>query len=216
MSHRVVVGAGSQGRVVLEAWRAQHPSSVFHFVDSDPLLQKQKILDTPVDAPSFLRDLQVDEVVLAIGDNRIRENLASELRGREIRWGTVVHPRAVVSASAVIGTGSVILANAVVHTGARVGSHVVVNTGVVIEHDCVVEEFASLSPGVCMAGRVRVGRRAFLSVGVILAPRASVGNDTVIGAGSVVIKEVPASVVAYGNPARIVRAARESDFARVL
>ena len=213
MSQRVIIGAGSQGRVVLEAWRAQHPSSVFRFVDRDPLLQDQAILETPVAA---LADAPVDEVVLAIGDNRIREDLASELQGAGFRWGIVVHPSAVISPSAVLEAGAVVLANAVVHTGARVGSHAVVNTGVLIEHDCVVEEFASLSPGVCMAGRVRIGRRAFLSVGVTLAPRVSVGSDAVIGAGAVVVKDIPASVVAYGNPARIVRSVSQADLARVL
>jgi acetyltransferase EpsM len=45
---------------------------------------------------------------------------------------------------------SVVFAHAVINTGAQVGRHVVINSAVVIEHDAVIEDGTSLSPGVCM------------------------------------------------------------------
>lgn len=42
-------------------------------------------------------------------------------------------------------------------------------------------------------------------VGVIVCPGVTIGNNSVIGAGSVVTKDIPANVVAVGNPCRVIR-----------
>lgn len=58
---------------------------------------------------------------------------------------------------------------------------------------------------------IHIGRRAWVGGGSILLPGVSVGEDSVIGAGSVVTRDVPPGVVAVGNPCRVRRAIRDSD-----
>lgn len=58
---------------------------------------------------------------------------------------------------------------------------------------------------------VRIGRNCWIGAGAVLLPGVSVGDDTVIGAGSVVTKDIPAGVVAVGNPCRVLRAIDERD-----
>ena len=56
--------------------------------------------------------------------------------------------------------------------------------------------------------QIRIGARTFVNfglVGVIVCPGVSIGANTVVGAGAVVVRDLPANVVAVGNPARIVR-----------
>ncbi|MEU9736690.1 sugar O-acetyltransferase [Streptomyces sp. NPDC048002] len=53
---------------------------------------------------------------------------------------------------------------------------------------------------------ITIGNNVWLGGGVIVLPGVSIGDDSVIGAGSVVTKDVPARVVAVGSPARVVRA----------
>ncbi|MFF9200825.1 sugar O-acetyltransferase [Streptomyces sp. NPDC014986] len=53
---------------------------------------------------------------------------------------------------------------------------------------------------------ITIGDNVWLGGGVIVCPGVSIGDDSVIGAGAVVTKDVPAGVVAVGNPARPVRA----------
>ncbi|MER6580205.1 sugar O-acetyltransferase [Nonomuraea sp. NPDC001023] len=53
--------------------------------------------------------------------------------------------------------------------------------------------------------KVTVGPDAWLGGGVIVLPGVTIGEGSVVGAGSVVTKDVPAGVVAYGNPARVIR-----------
>ena len=58
---------------------------------------------------------------------------------------------------------------------------------------------------------VRIGRNCWIGAGAILLPGVSVGDNTVIGAGSVVTKDIPANVVAVGNPCRVLRPVGEHD-----
>ncbi|WP_067177542.1 sugar O-acetyltransferase [Microtetraspora niveoalba] len=53
--------------------------------------------------------------------------------------------------------------------------------------------------------KITVGADAWLGGGVIVMPGITIGDGAVIGAGSVVTKDVPPGVLAYGNPARVVR-----------
>lgn len=52
---------------------------------------------------------------------------------------------------------------------------------------------------------ITIGANVWLGGGVIVLPGVSVGENTVVGAGTVVLRDLPADVVAVGNPARIVR-----------
>ena len=58
---------------------------------------------------------------------------------------------------------------------------------------------------------VHVGRNCWIGAGAILLPGVTVGDNTVIGAGSVVTKDIPADVVAAGNPCRVMRPIGERD-----
>ena len=58
---------------------------------------------------------------------------------------------------------------------------------------------------------VRIGRNCWLGAGVIVMPGVTIGDDTVIGAGSVVTKDIPSGVVAVGNPCRVLRKVGEKD-----
>jgi maltose O-acetyltransferase len=52
---------------------------------------------------------------------------------------------------------------------------------------------------------ISIGNNVWLGGGVIVCPGVTIGENTVVGAGAVVVRDLPANVVAVGNPARIVR-----------
>ncbi len=58
---------------------------------------------------------------------------------------------------------------------------------------------------------VRIGRNCWLGAGVLVMPGVTIGDNTVIGAGSVVTKDIPAGVVAIGNPCKVLREINEHD-----
>ena len=58
---------------------------------------------------------------------------------------------------------------------------------------------------------ITIGDNVWLGGGAIVLPGVTIGDDTVVGAGAVVTKDLPAGVVAAGNPARVRRAATDAD-----
>lgn len=213
---RSILGAGSQGRVVLEAWRAQHPGDDFVFLDDNVQLHGTVVLGAPVVGSLSSFD-GLGEIVLAIGNNLVRLDMGACLQSRGVTFGVVIHPTAFVSPSATISEGAVVLPGARVHTEAFLGKHVVVNTGAIVEHDSIIEDGVSISPGVAMGGRVHVGRGAFISTGATLAARSHVGESAIIGAGAVVVGAIGCKLLAYGAPARPIREINQTvDFASVL
>ncbi len=58
---------------------------------------------------------------------------------------------------------------------------------------------------------IHIGKNCWLGAGVIVLPGVAIGDNTVIGAGSVVTKDIPANVVAVGNPCRVLREINEHD-----
>lgn len=58
---------------------------------------------------------------------------------------------------------------------------------------------------------VHIGKNCWLGAGVIVVPGVTIGDNVVIGAGSVVTKDIPSNVVAYGNPCKVAREIGEKD-----
>lgn len=58
---------------------------------------------------------------------------------------------------------------------------------------------------------VRIGKNCWLGAGVIVMPGVTISDNVVIGAGSIVTKDIPSNVVAVGNPCRVLREVTEQD-----
>ena len=58
---------------------------------------------------------------------------------------------------------------------------------------------------------VHIGKNCWLGAGVVVLPGITIGDNTVVGAGSIVTKDLPANVLAVGNPCRVVREINERD-----
>jgi sugar O-acyltransferase (sialic acid O-acetyltransferase NeuD family) len=140
---------------------------------------------------------------IAVGDNFHRARIASELGS--CAFPTLIHPSAVVSKGATIGDGTVVMPQSVIGPNCRIGRFCIVNTGAIIDHDGGMADYASLAPGVTAGGNVTIGERSAISIGTTVKHKVTIGEDAVVGAHSYVHENVPALVVAYGAPARIIR-----------
>jgi acetyltransferase-like isoleucine patch superfamily enzyme len=86
---------------------------------------------------------------------------------------------------------------------ARVGCAAIINTGAIVEHDCTVDDGVHLSPGAVLCGTVSVGARSWIGAASVVIQGRRVGSDAIVGAGAVVVHDIPEGVVAFGNPARV-------------
>lgn len=203
----LVVGGGGHAKVVIEILASLphlfRPSAV---VDGDPGLQGGAVLGVPVAGDDGAWDQVaqsgVRHVVVAIGDNRLRLELADRLVARGFTLVTAVHPSAFVSPSAELGSGTVVMPGASVNACARVGANVIVNTNSSVDHDCEVDDGCHVAPGAHLGGCVKLGRGVMIGLGASVIPGVTVGAGTTIGAGAVVVRDIPSGVVAVGVPAR--------------
>lgn len=145
-------------------------------------------------------------LVFGFGDNAARLRIGAEMAARGFVFPTLVHPTAIVSPSAQIGAGSFVAAGAIVNADAKVGAQAIVNSGAIVEHDNEIGDGVHLSPRACLSGWVKVGRGSWIGSGAVVRDRITIGARCVIGVGSVVVGDIPDASMAYGCPARVVRA----------
>ncbi len=100
-----------------------------------------------------------------------------------------------------VNTGAIMLDCAPI----TIGSEVLLAGGVQLLAATHPLDAATRRAGWELALPITIGDGAWLGGGVIVCPGVTIGENTVVGAGSVVVKELPAGVLAVGNPARIVR-----------
>jgi UDP-N-acetylbacillosamine N-acetyltransferase len=145
----------------------------------------------------------VSNLALGVGDCKARMQLAHVAVKTGFNLATAIHPSSIVASSAQIGAGSVLCAGSIVNPEARIGRAVIVNTSASIDHECVIEDGVHLSPGVHLAGNVVVGMGTAVGVGSVARDGIHIGERCVIGAGAVIVSDLPADVLAYGVPAKV-------------
>lgn len=199
----VIIGASGHGKVIADIV-IKSGDSVAGFLDDADDVQGKKIIGFPVLGKIADYDNYRDcEFVIAIGNPYIREKISNEL---PVKWYTAIHPTAVISSLDVeIGEGTVIMANAVVNPSARIGKHCIINTGAIVEHDNILEDYVHLSPNVTLAGIVKVGKSTHIGAGSCTKQVLNIASDCIIGAGSVIVKDITESGTYVGVPARKIK-----------
>jgi sugar O-acyltransferase (sialic acid O-acetyltransferase NeuD family) len=202
-----IAGAGGHGRVALDCLRVRSGDNLDLAFFDDRWEEVVELDGVPVrgSISDLLHASEWDQVFVALGDNAARQRVAEDLVRRGRRLVTIVHPHTAISPRATIGEGTIAVAGSVVNAGARVGRCVILNTLSSVGHDCVVEDFAQIASGVNVGGGAVIECGAFLGIGAKVVPLARIGAWSVVGAGSVVLGDLPPRSFCHGTPARVVR-----------
>jgi len=197
----IVLGAGGHAKVVISTLLELN-FQIKGVLDDDPNKWNQKVLNIPVLGPiELLKSGNFEQGIIAIGDNKTRKEIVEKYNGF-CRWIGIIHPFSYVHPSVEIGDGSVIFAGAVIQPEVIIGKYVIINTSASVDHDCKIEDFVHIAPGVHLAGGVLVGEGSLLGVGSSVIPYKRIGRWTIVGAGSVVVNDIPDCVTVVGVPAR--------------
>ncbi|CAM8426730.1 WbbJ Acetyltransferase (isoleucine patch superfamily) [Candidatus Methylopumilus universalis] len=195
---RYIYGAGGHGKVV---WDALQKSSLKceGFIDDQALNQW---IDLPVFASSSLNDIDDIELHIAIGNSKVREEIAKKFKN--FKFVSIYHPDAIISSRAKIEVGTFLAAGSIIGPDASVGKHTIVNHHAVIDHDCSIGDFCHIAPHASLGGGVKVGLGVLIGAGAIVLPGITIADYVTVGAGSIVTHDIASGITVMGNPARAV------------
>jgi sugar O-acyltransferase (sialic acid O-acetyltransferase NeuD family) len=208
----LIVGAGGQGRVVADILLSGRKTSgltPIGFVDDRKAQSGSALLGLPVlGTVAQIQGIPHDAIVVAIGDNHLRQEVTLGLEAAGEQLVTAAHPWTSIAADVEIGAGAMISAGAVIMPGARIGRGVLVNTRASVDHETLVDDFAHVSPGATVGANASIGARTLVGLAAAVMTGCHVGADCVVGAGALVHRDLPDNVVAIGVPAQIRRSHR--------
>jgi sugar O-acyltransferase (sialic acid O-acetyltransferase NeuD family) len=204
----IIYGAGGHGKVVADALERQAAYMLLGFLDDNPAVWGKELSSYKIfggmDACTNA-GLARYPFIVAIGDNHARRQIVARLESLGGHFGRAVHPSAQIAKDVQLAPGVMIMANVVINPGSRIGNHTIVNTSATIDHDCVIGDFVHISPVAALAGNVVVREGAHIGMGSLILPGVQVGAYAIIGAGAVVVDDIPEGVTAVGVPARPIK-----------
>jgi len=212
----VIYGAGQLGVMAADILGQGQDMTVVGFIDDDPCQAGREYDGLPVlgDASLLpqLRGQGVDGAIVCIGNNSVRGRVARRLVVMGFELVTAIDPTARVSPKARLGTGGMVATGAIIALHSVLGDNFYLGPGAVVSHDVTVGNNVLLSVGSVVAARVDIADEAFIGAGARIVPatmspgvRLRVGENSVVGAGAVVLQDVPANAIVVGVPARVVR-----------
>ena len=211
MKDIVIFGASGFGREV--AWLIERINdknkewNIVGFVDDDDEIQGCNINGYPVLGKSDYVKNYNGYLICAVGFSSTRKKVIEKLQkiNSNIKFATVIDPSVVMSNLVEIGKGCIICANTILTTNIKIGDFCTINLACTIGHDAVLEDYVTLYPTVNVSGNTHYGELVELGTGTQIIQGKTVGARTIVGAGSVVVKDLPADCTAVGVPAKPIK-----------
>ncbi|MCB9294294.1 MAG: acetyltransferase [Lewinellaceae bacterium] len=209
-----IYGAGGQGREVLQLIRqinaGQPQWDCIGWFD-DGLEKGSTVAGLPIlggmaELNAWPEPLHL---AIAIGWPAVKKKVLQKAENEWLSFPTLIHPSVILEPGEVsIGEGTIIAQGCRFTVNIHVGSFVLLNLGCILTHDCVIGDFCGLMPSVNISGEVVVEEGAYLGTGVQVIQQRRIGAWSVIGAGAVVLEDIPDGCTAVGVPARVVKSPR--------
>lgn len=209
MKDLIIFGASGFGREV--AWLVERINAVsptwnlIGFIDDNEDLQGMEINGFKVlGKTEDIKEYPDTFFVCAVGASKVREKIIGNMKAvnPNIKFGTLIDPSVEMSELVTIGEGTIICAHTVITVNISIGNHVIINLDCTIGHDAVLQDYATLYPSVNVSGKANIGYCSELGTGMQIIQGKSVGNYSIVGAGAVVVEDIPSSCTAVGCPAK--------------
>jgi sugar O-acyltransferase (sialic acid O-acetyltransferase NeuD family) len=198
----LIIGASGHGRVVADIAIKMNRWQQIAFLDDDEEIQspiRVRVIGKSNDAFTYINEY---DIFVAIGNNKTREQIQTQLEMAGANIPTLIHPSAIIGEKVEVGIGTVVMAGVVINCCSTIGEGCIVNTGAVIDHDNVIEEYVHISPGARLAGTVKVGQGSWLGIGSVVSNNVNIISGCMIGAGAVVVRDITEPGTYVGVPAR--------------
>jgi len=205
MNNIVIIGASGFGREV--AWLIENSDNwnVIGFVDDNKDLENKSVNDYPVlGTIDFL--LNVNEktnAVVAIGNPQIRKKIVERLQSNtNISFPNIVDKDVIIDKTVMLGFGNIICKGNILTTNIEIGNFNHINLNCTVGHDVQFNDYITVYPGVNISGNVIINDCVEVGTGTKIIQGKKIVKETVIGAGSVVVKDIIENGTYIGIPAK--------------
>jgi len=148
--------------------------------------------------------------IIGIGDTKIRKKITEKYP--TLNYVNLIHPTATFGYRQLEElekkVGNIVCAGARITNNIEIGNFGIYYLNCTVAHDCIIEDFVTISPGANISGNVKIstgsciGANACILQGKSINEKMIIGEHSIVGAGSVVTKNVPDNTIVKGIPAK--------------
>ncbi len=198
----IIIGASGHGKVVADIAIKINKWQSITFLDDDESIKTSMGLEViGKTADAFINKDEADFFV-AIGSNITRGKIQEKLIEQGLNVVSLIHPSAIIGTDVEIGIGTAVMAGVVINSSSRIGKGCIINTSSSLDHDNMIEDYAHISPGVKVAGTVKVGKGSWIGIGSVISNNVNICSGCKVGAGAVVVKDITEPGTYVGIPVR--------------
>lgn len=198
----IIIGAGGHGKVAADIALKMKKWIEVCFLDDNKTKREALGIQIVGKISDWVKYVENYDIFVAIGDNRVRKQIISQLEEENANIITLIHPSAVIAKQVEIEYGSIVMAGSVINCCTKIAKGCIINTGSSIDHDNAIGEYVHISPGVHIAGNVRIGALSWIGIGCTVINNIEVTDECTIGAGAVVISSINDAGTYVGVPAK--------------
>ena len=212
MNKLILLGNGGHSKVIEEALKESKLVSEIAYLDDNQNIEinssckaNKKILGNLNMIYNKELQKEFNYGFVSIGNPMIRLKWINELLNNGYKVPVIIHPRAWVSKSSILGNGSLVLSQSTVQAEVLCGKGTIINNCASIDHDSILKDGVHIAPGANIAGNVEIGEMSWIGIGASVIQGVKIGSHATIGANAAVINDIPPSVMAVGVPAKVIK-----------
>ncbi len=195
-------------RVINAIKKVSRDFSFLGFIDNDSAKKGTSFFGYPVlggsDYMQTVKDPDVHLVNLITRDCVTRFETSLQVHQYGAKFSNLIYPHVDLDMVS-MGVGNYIQEAVILQAGVVVGNNSSIHMGTLVGHESKIGNSVFIAHGCNLSGLVNVEDGVFMGTGVSVLPRVSIGRWSVIGAGSVIRKDVPPYSMVVGNPAKVVK-----------
>lgn len=203
-----IIGASGFGREV--AWLIEELDdwNIAGFVDDNEKVLGTNVNGFPVvgNTEYLIEQNKNINVVIAIGNPIIRKKIYDKLsQSNMINFPNIIAKDVRISNTNQLGIGNIICTHNVLTTNITIGNFNHINLSCTVGHDAIIEDFSTVYPGVNISGNTRIKSFVEVGTGTKIIQGKTINENIIIGAGSVVVKDLKDTGTYVGIPVKKIK-----------
>ena len=189
MNKLILIGGGGHCKSCIDVIEQEGKYKIIGILDSKDKLGEKILSYDVIGTDDDMRKYIFDDCYFLITVGQIktyktREKIYLKLQQEQAKFATVISPRAYVSQSASIGSGTIIMHDSIINAEAIIQENCIINTKVIIEHDSIIESHCHISTAAVINGNVTVSKGSFFGSNAVSKQGVATTKADFIKAGS--------------------------------